>query len=151
MDPVGYIWCHFFAHKYYIPLAEAERAVARMLIQAQPHARSPSNQSLLRLLHHVLQGNIFSFSDGNKLHYYLQVNGVNMGSKCPPSVACTFMGDFERTHIHSLSCDQPKPLVWLRFIDDIFAIWTHGPEALHDFTTWLNTRHANIKFTCSHS
>ena len=134
-----------------IPPAEAERAVARMLIQARPHARSPSNQLLLKLLRHVFQGNIFSFCDGNKLHYYLQVNGVSMGSKCAPSVACTFMGDFERIHIHSLPSDQPRPLIWLRFIDDIFAIWTHGPEALQDFTIWLNARHTNIKFTCSHS
>ena len=52
---------------------------------------------------------------------------------------------------NSLPSNQPKPLIWLRFIDDIFAIWTHGPEALQDFTTWLNARHTNIKFTCSHS
>ena len=134
-----------------IPLVEAERAVARMLLQARPHATSPSNQSLLRLLRHVFQGNIFSFSDGVKLHFYLQVNGVSMGSKCAPSVACTFMGDFERIHIHSLPPDKPKPLIWLRFIDDIFAIWTDGTETLADFTTWLNSRHPNIKFTCSHS
>ena len=134
-----------------IPLAEAEQAVARMLILARPHACPPSNQSLLRLLRHVFQGNIFSFCDGNKLHYYLQVNGVSMGSKCAPSVACTFMGDFERTHTHSLPSDQPKPHCVLRFIDHVFAIWTHGPEAQHDFTTWLNAWHTNIKFTCSHS
>ena len=36
-----------------IPLVEAERAVARMLLQSRPHATSPSNQSLLRLLRHV--------------------------------------------------------------------------------------------------
>ena len=74
-----------------------------------------------------------------------------MGSKCAPSVACTFMGDFERIHIHSLPPDTPKPLIWLRFIDDIFAIWTDGIETLTDFTAWLNSRHPNIKFTCSHS
>ena len=62
-----------------IPLTEAERAVARMLIQARPHARSPSNQSLLKLLRQVFQGTIFSFCDGNKLHYYLQVNGGKYG------------------------------------------------------------------------
>ena len=134
-----------------IPLVEAEQAVARMLLQSRPHATSPSNQSLLRLLRHVFQGNIFSFSDGVKLHFYLQVNGVSMGSKCAPSVACTFMGDFEKIHILSLPPDKPKPLIWLRFIDDIFAIWTDGIETLNDFTALLNSRHPNIKFTCSHS
>ena len=122
-----------------------------MLFQARPHATSPCNQSLLRLLCHVFQGNIFSFSDGVKLHLYLQVNGISMGSKCAPSVACTFMGDFERIHIYSLPPVEPKPLIWLRFIDDIFAIWTDSTETLTDFTTWLNSRHPNIKFNCSHS
>ena len=94
-----------------IPLAEAERAVAHMLIQARPHARSPSNQPLLRPLHHVFQGNIFSFSDGNKLHYYLQVNGISMGSKWAPYVACIFMGDFKRTHIHR-DCKSGRHILW---------------------------------------
>ena len=134
-----------------IPLHEAERAVARMLLQSRPHAEAPSNQLLLKLLRHVFQGNIFTFSDGKKLHYYLQTNGVSMGSKCAPSVACTFMGDFERIHIDNLPDDQPKPLIWLRFIDDIFAIWTHGPTSLSQFNSWLNSLHHSIKFTCSHS
>ena len=134
-----------------IPLPEAERAVARMLIHSRPHATTPSNPSLLKLLRHVFQGNIFTFSDGKKIHYYLQTNGVSMGSKCAPSVACTFMGDFERTHIDTLPDNQPKPLIWLRFIDDIFAIWTHGSAKLLDFNTWLNSRHNSLNFTCSHS
>ena len=132
-----------------IPLHEAERAVARMLLQSRPHAEAPSNQSLLKLLRHVFQGNTFTFSDGKKLHYYLQTNGVSMGSKCAPSVACTFMGDFERIHIDNLPDDQPKPLIWLRFIDDILAIWTHGPTSLSQFNPWLNSLHHSIKFTCS--
>ena len=67
-----------------IPLAEAERSVARMLVQARPHDTTPSNQSLLKLLRHVFQGNIFTFSDGEKLHYYLQVNGVSMDQNAHP-------------------------------------------------------------------
>ena len=26
-----------------------------------------------------------------------------------------------------------RPLVWLRYIDDIFFVWTHGTESLNDF------------------
>ena len=31
-----------------------------------------------------------------------------------------------------------KPLVWLRFIDDMFFIWTHGEENLENFMKELN-------------
>ena len=134
-----------------IPLTEAERSVARMLIQSRPHNATPSNQSLLKLLRHVFQGNIFTFSDGDKLHHYLQINGVSMGSKCAPSVACVFMGDFERQHLSNPSNNQPQPLIWLRYIDDIFAIWSHGKDSLLQFNAWLNSRHPKIQFTCIYS
>ena len=61
-----------------ILLAEAERLVPLTLIQARQHNATPSNQWLLKLLRHVFLGNIFTFSDGDKLHYYLQTNGVTV-------------------------------------------------------------------------
>ena len=32
-----------------------------------------------------------------------------------------------------------KPLVWLRYIDDIFFIWTHSEEELKEFMRELNS------------
>ena len=92
-----------------IPLTEAERSVACTLIFSRPPNAKPSNQSLLKLLRLVFQGNIFTFSDGDKLHYYLQTNGVSMGSKCAPSVACVYMGDFERQHLSNLQPTNQNP------------------------------------------
>ena len=34
-----------------------------------------------------------------------------------------------------------KPLVWMRFIDDIFFIWTHGEDKLKLFIDHLNSSH----------
>ena len=39
-----------------------------------------------------------------------------------------------------------KPLVWFRYIDDIFFIWTHGEEKLEKFLKDFNNYHPNIKF-----
>ena len=128
-----------------IPLVEPERSVATHPIT------TPSIQSLLKLLQHVFQGNIFTFSCGEKLHYYLQTNGVSIGSKCAPSVACVFMGDFERIHLSDLSDDHPKPLIWLRYIDDIFVIWPHGINTHLRFNSCLNCRHPRIQFPCAYS
>ena len=44
-------------------------------------------------------------------------------------------------------CNYPlQPLIWKRFIDDIFLIWTHGEDSLKEFLNYLNNLHPTIKF-----
>ena len=43
------------------------------------------------------------------------------------------------------------PLVWWRFIDDVFAIWTHEEQQLQMFLWELNHHHTSIKFTANGS
>ena len=38
-------------------------------------------------------------------------------------------------------------MVWFRYIDDIFFIWTHGEQELQRFLEELNKTHPNLKFT----
>ena len=40
-----------------------------------------------------------------------------------------------------------KPSLWLRYVDDVFAIWPHGRHHLSIFLNHLNSIHENIKFT----
>ena len=40
-----------------------------------------------------------------------------------------------------------KPFTWLRYIDDIFFIWTDGEDESKTFLENLNQFHPNIKFT----
>ena len=44
-----------------------------------------------------------------------------------------------------------KPWLWLRYSDDIFLVWTHGEEKLHDFISCLNEFNPNLKFTYEYS
>ena len=53
-------------------------------------------------------------------------------------------GTVEQTFIDNTSL---TPLFYVRFIDDIFMIWTHGSEELEQFTTRANSTHPSIKFT----
>ena len=46
-----------------------------------------------------------------------------------------------------LEAEDIKPRVWLRYIDDIFFIWTEGEHKLESFLQRLNTFHPNLKFT----
>uniref|UniRef100_A0A8C3H6A6 Reverse transcriptase domain-containing protein n=1 Tax=Chrysemys picta bellii TaxID=8478 RepID=A0A8C3H6A6_CHRPI len=74
----------------------------------------------------VLTHNYFTFGD----NIYLQVRGRAMGTRMAPQYANIFMADLEQRF---LSSRPLMPLLYLRYIDDIFIIWTHGKEALEEF------------------
>ena len=40
-----------------------------------------------------------------------------------------------------------KPLIWLRYIDDIFFIWVHDEQELERFLKDLNNFTPNLSFT----
>ena len=44
-----------------------------------------------------------------------------------------------------------KTLLYLRFIDDIFMIWTKSEKDLTEFLNELNTKHTSIKFEFKYS
>ena len=102
--------------------------------------KEPKTWILLRLLHFILAKTCFKFND----KYYEQISGTTMGTKCAPSYAIIFMGKFEEDF---LSRQHIPPLVWWRYIDDIFVIWPHSREELDSFISRLNQVHNTIKFT----
>ena len=71
-----------------------------------------------------------------------------MGTVMAPSYASSFMGRLERD---LLKQTRQKMTTWLRYIDDIFAIWPHGEENLPFFLTQMNLFHPTIKFTAKWS
>ena len=125
-----------------IPNKEGLKAVADFLSAHRVKGPNPepTNSSLCKLLEMVLKMNNFNF-DGN---HYIQVSGTAMGTRVAPTFANIFMSDFEDKHVYSY---HKQPLVWLRFIDDIFFIWEDGQESLDVFLKHLNQVHNSIKFT----
>ena len=71
-----------------------------------------------------------------------------MGTKLAPSFANLFMGNFEDKFVYTYKL---KPLIWKRFIDDVFLIWTYGQSELDIFVKYLNNCHDTIKFTAETS
>ena len=49
------------------------------------------------------------------------------------------------------SLTKSKPSLWLRYIDDVFLLWTHGPEEFQNFLDHCNNFHHSIKFTAETS
>ncbi len=105
-----------------------------------------SLHDLRQMFTFILKHNYFEFD--NK--YYLQVHGTAMGSPFAPNFANIFMHNCE-SKILTTAPEQKTPLVWKRFIDDIFLVWTHGKESLLTFLNHCNQCFPTIKFTAEHS
>jgi hypothetical protein len=76
--------------------------------------------------------------------FFQQKGGMAMGSSVSPIVSNIFMENFEQ---FALDSAQHKPLLWLRYVDDTFVSWPHGPEQLQNFLSDLNTLRPSIQFT----
>ena len=75
---------------------------------------------------------------------YLWINDCAMGTICAPSCANIFMDHFERKFIYPSI--KTFSLIYLRFIDSRFFIWTSSETDLENFLSELNTKHLSIKF-----
>jgi hypothetical protein len=127
-----------------IPNQEGITACNSQLNKVRLTGDVPPTTSIIQLLEYVLTKNNFDFN----AKHYLQVGGTAMGTKLAPSYANIFMADFEERFVYPYN---PKPKIWLRYIDDIFLIWEHGQQSLDSFLEHLNSCHHSIKFTAENS
>ena len=61
---------------------------------------------------------------------FQQISGTAIGTKFAPPYDCIYMDQVEQKF---LAMQINQPLIWLRYIDDIFFIWTHGEKELEKF------------------
>ena len=122
-----------------IPNQEGRQAVLESLNTYRGYVQNPANYYLVDLLDKVLTCNNFDFNE----RHFLQVGGTAMGTKVAPAYANTFMGWYEEKYVYT----YPKqPVLWKRFIDDIFVIWKFSQDELDEFITYLNNRMPSIIF-----
>lgn len=86
---------------------------------------------ILELLSDSLENSYFQLGD----NFYIQKDGLPMGSPLSPAVANIFMNWFEEKAIKKA---QNKPKLWLRYVDDTFIIWNHGDRLLRNFFENIN-------------
>ncbi len=106
----------------------------------------PLRKVIHQFLEHILKENHFTFKD----QLYLKKHGTTTGTKMAPSYANILMGALEKSLLSS-ALDHVTPLLWERFISDIFLIWTHGKESFQTFIKHLNSMHPTIRFEITHS
>ena len=98
-------------------------------------------QMIRSMLELILENNYFEFND----KYYLQTHGTAMGTTMAVSYANIFMAALEEEILKNAP-EGLTPLEWIRFLDDIFAIWCHGEATLIRFLHYMNKLHTTIKF-----
>ena len=101
---------------------------------------------LRQMFDFILKYNYFGFDE----KFYLQIHGTAMGTTFAPNYSNIFMGDFEYKALQNAP-NNLQPLIWKRFIDDIFMVWIHGKESLLQFYNFLNDLHPTIKFDIEYS
>lgn len=126
-----------------IPHDDGIAALKNMYAQhRQPN--TPDCLTIEILTRLVLELNSFEFNQD----YFRQVSGTAMGTKMAPNYANIFMGKLESEFLTRCSF---KPLLYRRYIDDIFLVWTHGEDELLEFIDSYNTVHPSIHFTHTYS
>ena len=89
-------------------------------------------EDIVRMADFVLKDNFFEFNGEVKR----QKSGTAVGTKFAPSYACIFM---DKVETEFLKIQELQPFLWLRYIDDIFFIWTHGERSSLSFLMNLIT------------
>lgn len=109
----------------------------------------PPNEFLLTLTEMILTKNYFQFSGA----YYLQKQGVSMGSCFAPSYACLVMGFWEERFIYNpnTNCFLSYIPLWKCYIDDVIFIWTGNVTELNKFMEYINCTTPFLRFTSEQS
>ena len=95
---------------------------------------------ILDLLKYVLNNNVFKFDDP----VFTQLHGVAMGAKLAHALATMYIDDLEElfNEIRTL-----KQEMWVRYIDDVFLVWTQALSEFKTFLDDLNKTRERIRFT----
>lgn len=119
-----------------IDIAAGLQAVREIFLK-YPDANRPDKE-ILELLEINLRRNDFEF-DGD---FYLQIKGTAMGKRFAPAYANIFMAKWEAEALEK--CPR-KPLHYLRYLDDIWGVWTYSKPDFEEFIRSLNAHDWSIQ------
>lgn len=94
----------------------------------------------IKLTKLCMKQNCFQFNN----NFFEQHEGTAMGNSLSPFIASLFMSRFEVEAKEDL---EYFPRIWLRYVDDIFAVFDTKVGNIDDFVNNLNNRFPSIKFT----
>ena len=122
-----------------VPLQETINIAIDHIFEYQPDNKI-SRSDLKKLFLYATAQTHFIFNKG----FYDQIEEVAKGSPLAPILANLFMGFHVEKWIKEYS--GPGPMLYRRYVDDIFAVFNSENEAVL-FFEYINSKHKNIKFT----
>ncbi len=128
-----------------VPHTEGLEALKHFLDRRE--SLTPPTDFLVKMTELILKRNYFKFEDS----FYLQLQGVPMGSASSPNLSNLFMGKFEEDFVYNNNPFLPFLVCWFRYIDDIFFIFLGTSAQLEDFNVYINSRMPSIKFSLEFS
>ena len=108
---------------------------------------SPNHAAfIVRVLQWLLENNYLEYGG----RFYRQRHGTAMGTPAAPPYAIIFMGYLEQKKLWP-RWPLAKPVIYKRYIDDIFFVWQHSLAALRQFVRLFNSIYPEIKVTGQYS
>ena len=122
-----------------VPVDEVLNFIERKIDTGEIATLIPK-QNFMRLLEICVKNNVFEFDN----QFYKQKEGLSMGSPISPVLANLFMEYVESELLPNV---RNKPVLWIRYVDDIFALIKNESDH-EDLLNNLNSLSSTIKFTC---
>ena len=95
-----------------------------------PTFKKIPTEDLVKMAGFVLKNNYFEFNGSIKQ----QISGTAIGTKFAPPYACIFMDKFETNFLKTQTL---QPLVWFRYINDVFLFMDSWRGKSNNFYTTL--------------
>ena len=113
------------------------------LLEKFPGDKRPDKQ-LVELLDISLRNNDFMFNS----KYYLQTKGTAMGKRFAPALANIYLLEFDDRATNGYKI---KPILYVRYIDDVFFLWPGDVKSLIEFEIYLNSLIPGIEIKLKYS
>lgn len=124
---------------------ETDRSIEciKKALADNPEENRPDRE-IVKLLEICLRKNDFLFNN----NYYLQTKGTAMGKRFSPALANIYLIEFDKV---ACSDFHIKPVLFVRYIDDIFFLWPSLElDTLKEYEIFLNRIIPGIKITLKH-
>eukprot|EP00061_Rhincodon_typus_P007654 g29572.t1 len=110
----------------------------------QEHYRQLPAHTILQHIHFIHNHNVFTYDNW----LFIQTHGITMGTRFASQYTNIFMHKFEQNFF---AAQDLQPMLYIRYIDDIIFLWTHGEESLKQLHSDISKFHSTIRLTMDYS